>query len=501
MKRYILALDEGTTSARTLLYDTIENKIVEMSSREYDLIYPKNGYVEQDANEVWANQFASLNQTIAQSGINLEEVYGIGITNQRETIVVWDKHSGKPIYNAIVWQCKRTAEFCDKIKQDDYWRETILNKTGLIIDSYFSASKIKWILDNVAGARKKANAGQLMCGTIDTYIIYKLTLGKVFVTDPSNASRTMLFNINTLDWDDELLNYFGIPRLMLPKIVDSNQVVGQTEVLKSPITICGIAGDQQSALFGQACFEQGNAKITYGTGCFILMNTGDKPKISSKLLTTIAWRINGVTTYALEGSIFNGGSSITWLRDNLDFFRASSESEHWAKKAKNCDGTAGTDGVYVVPAFTGMGAPYWNQNARGTIIGITRATTKAHITRATLEAMAYSVKDIIGNMEADSGIKTIQIAVDGGVSANNFLMQFQADMLSVNVIRPTSTEATALGAVYLCGLGLGVYKDIEQIKKLWLKDKTFKPTMEQTQVDCLYKKWQKAVERSLDWEE
>lgn len=499
-KKYILALDEGTTSARCVLYDVRNNRIVNISSQEFELIFPKAGWVEQDANEVWANQFAALNETIAKSGIEVEEVYGLGITNQRETVVVWNKVTGKPIYNAIVWQCRRTADLCDKIKQDKAMSDKIQQKTGLVIDAYFSASKIKWILDNVDGARAMADKGQLLCGTIDTWLIYKLTRGKTFVTDASNASRTMLYNINTLDWDDELLKFFNIPRQMLPKVVDSNAVVGVADVLKAPLTICGIAGDQQSALFGQTCFSKGEAKNTYGTGCFILMNTGGKPTISAnKMLSTVAWKLDGVPTYALEGSIFNAGSSVQWLRDNMDFFKVSKDSEHWAKKAKNADGTCGTDGVYVVPAFTGLGAPYWNQNARGLIIGITRGTQKSHIIRATLEAMAYATKDVLVNMEKDADTTLTTLAVDGGVSQNDFLMQFQSDMLEVKIVRPTSTETTVLGAVYLCGLGLKIWNNLDEIKKIWIMEKQFLPKMDPSTVNRLYAGWKKAVKRSLDW--
>ncbi|HPG91962.1 MAG TPA: glycerol kinase GlpK [Clostridia bacterium] len=502
MKRYILALDEGTTSARCVLYDTLQNKIAHIASQEFDLIFPCAGWVEQDANTVWAAQYAALNETIAASGVKLKEIYGIGITNQRETVVLWDKKTGKPIYNAIVWQCRRTADFCDEIKKDADLVTKIQSKTGLVIDAYFSASKIKWILDNVKGARQKAKKGELLCGTIDTWIIYKLTQGKVHVTDPTNASRTMLYNINTMDWDDELLGFFDIPKNILPKVVDSDTVVGNAELLKLPLPICGIAGDQQSALFGQACFSAGCAKNTYGTGCFILMNTGNVPKISkNNLLTTVAWRVKGKTTYALEGSIFNAGSTVQWMRDKMDFFKESSESEKWAKEAKNCDGSQGTDGVYVVPAFTGLGAPYWNQDARGIIIGITRGTTKAHIIRATLESMAYSTKDVLINMEKDAELKLNSLAVDGGVSKNDFLMQFQSDILGVKLKRPISTETTVLGAVFLCGLGLGVWKNLDEISNKWQIGKDFSPLMQTEKAEKLYTDWKRAVLRCLDWAE
>ncbi|MDD3831541.1 MAG: glycerol kinase GlpK [Clostridia bacterium] len=499
-KRYILALDEGTSSARCLCFDTVSKNIVDMVSHTFPLYYPQSGWVEQKATEVWAHQFGALNELIAKTGIDTREIIGIGITNQRETVVVWDKQTGEPIYNAIVWQCRRTAKYCDELKQDKQAVDTIRGKTGLIVDAYFSASKIKWILDNVPGARRKAQAGQLMCGTIDTWIIYKLTDGEVFVTDASNASRTMLFNINTLEWDDELLDFFDIPKCMMPKVVDSNCAVGQTRVLRTPITICGICGDQQSALFGQTCYMQGDAKITYGTGCFILMNMGDKVTVSSNnMLSTVAWTINGKPTYALEGSIFNAGSSVQWLRDNLKFFDNSCQSCDWAQSAVNGDGSKGSDGVYVVPAFTGLGAPYWNQNARGMIIGITRNTEKSHIIRATLESIAYSVKDILTSMQKDSNSLIHTIAVDGGASANDFLVQFQSDMLGVNIVRPASTETTALGAIYLCGLGLGVFNSLQDISHNHRIERQFTPAMDLSQVNQLYAGWQRAVSRCLNW--
>lgn len=501
-KRYILALDEGTTSARCVLFDTFENKIAHIAAQNFRLIYPKAGWVEQDANAVWAAQYAALNETVAASGVDMNEIFGIGITNQRETVVAWDKVTGKPVYNAIVWQCRRTAETCDEIKKDPALVEKIRKKTGLIIDAYFSASKIKWILDNVKGVRQKAREGRLLCGTIDTWLVYKLTQGKAHVTDPSNASRTMLYNINTMDWDDELLALFDIPRSVLPKVIDSDAVAGTADLLKTPLPICGIAGDQQSALFGQACFDEGSAKNTYGTGCFILMNTGSAPKFSSNnMLTTVAWCISGAPTYALEGSVFNAGSTVQWLRDNLGFFADSAESEAFAKKALNSDGTRGTDGVYLVPAFTGLGAPYWNQDARGLIIGLTRNTAKAHIIRAALEAMAYSTKDVLVNMQRDAGAKLVSLAVDGGAAKNDFLMQFQSDVLGAALKRPLSTESTVLGAVYLCGLGLGVWNGLEQISQNWRLGKKFSPKMPVQQAEKLYDGWLRAVRRSLDWQE
>jgi glycerol kinase len=491
MKRYILALDEGTTSARCALYDTVSGKIVHIASQNVGLIYPKPGWVEQDASSIWAALYAALNETIAASGVALEEIYGIGITNQRETVILWDKKTGKPVYNAIVWQCRRTAGLCE-----------IRQKTGLYIDAYFSATKIKWILENVPGVRERAKKGEILCGTVDTWLIYKLTQGKVHVTDPSNASRTMLYNINTDCWDEELANYFDIPTSMLPQIIDSNATAGGAEVLKHALPICGIAGDQQAALFGQGCYEKGMAKNTYGTGCFILMNTGSTPFISkNNLLSTVAWRLDGKLSYALEGSVFNAGSTIQWLRDNLGFFADSSQSEKWAESARNSDGTPGTDGVYLVPAFTGLGAPYWNANARGTIIGLTRGTDKTHIIRAALESMAYSTKDVLTNMEKDANTALRQLAADGGASRNDFLMQFQADILGRDIIRPQNTESTVQGAIFLCGLGLNVWNSTDELKKLCVLDKVFEPKMDRKESEKLYKGWQKAVLRSLDWQE
>ncbi len=501
-KRYILALDEGTTSARAVVYDVTTSRIVGISSQEFSLLYPHSGWVEQDANEVWAAQYGALNEAMAKTGIRSQEVYGIGITNQRETVILWDKQTGQPVYNAIVWQCRRTAEYCSELKKDEALVKTIQQKTGLVVDAYFSGSKIKWILDHVPGVRERAERGELYAGTIDSWLIYKLTDGKVFVTDASNASRTMLFNINTMDWDEDLLRLLNIPRCLLPRVCDSNEVVGEASVLREPVPICGIAGDQQSALFGQTCFRAGMAKNTYGTGCFILMNTGSTPKLSANnLLTTVAWSLDGKPTYALEGSVFNAGSSVQWLRDGMQFFTESADSEGFALQARNPDGTQGTNGVYVVPAFTGLGAPYWNQNARGTIVGITRATNRYHIVRATLESMAYSTKDILINMEKDSGVRFEELACDGGASNNNFLMQFQADILGRNIKRPTTTETTALGAVYLCGLGTGVYRDLDDIACRWEVQRTFRPRMDAAEAEKMYQGWKRAVVRSFDWEE
>ena len=496
-KRYIIALDEGTTSARTLIYDCRTNQIVNVINQPFNQIYPKPGWVEHDPSEIWAAQYSSLVEAIARSNIKLKDIYGIGITNQRETVIVWDKKTGEPIYNAIVWQCRRTTETCEKIKRNVELSKRIRQKTGLIIDAYFSATKIKWILDNVEGARLKAEAGELCAGTIDTFLAYKLSEGTPFVTDYSNAARTLLFNITTLEWDDELLELFGIPKSMLPKIVSNSEIVGEATVLGNvSLPIAGLAGDQQSALFGQCCFDEGMAKSTYGTGGFILMNTGDKPVLSpSRLLTTIAWGVNGEMTYAIEGSIFNAGSSIQWLRDELHLIESASETSDIAEAVPD------TNGVYFVPAFTGLGAPYWDMNARGAIVGLTRGANRNHIVRATLESMAYGTKDILENMKKDSAVTLKELRVDGGVARNNFLMQFQADMLSCNIIRPTSIETTALGVVYLAGLATGAFKNLKHIEESMTFDKIFKPSFEQELIDKKYAGWKKAVKRALDWED
>lgn len=495
-KRYIIALDEGTTSARTLIYDCLTNGIVSVINKPFKQYYPKPGWVEHDPDEIWDAQLSSLTDAIKETGIDPQEVYGIGITNQRETVIVWDKKTGKPIYNAIVWQCRRTTEVCEKIKRNVQLSAKIRSKTGLVIDAYFSATKIKWILDNVEGARQKAENGELCCGTIDTYLAYKLSEGKAFVTDYSNAARTLLFNISALEWDDDLLELFGVPKSMLPKIVSNSEIVGNATVLGCDIPIAGLAGDQQSALFGQCCFEEGMAKSTYGTGGFILMNTGDKPVLSpSKLLTTIAWGVNGEVTYAIEGSIFNAGSSIQWLRDELHLIESASETNEIASSVPD------TAGVYVVPAFTGLGAPYWDMNARGAIVGITRGANRSHLVRATLESMAYGTKDILENMRRDSAITLKELRVDGGVARNDFLMQFQADMLNCNIIRPTSIETTALGVVYLAGLATGAFKDLKHLEETIAFDRVFKPDMAEEVRKKKYAGWKKAVKRALAWED
>ncbi len=496
-RRYIIALDEGTTSARTLIYDCKTNEIVNVVNQPFDQIYPKPGWVEHDPTEIWAAQYSSLVESIARSKIKISEIYGIGITNQRETVIVWDKKTGEPIYNAIVWQCRRTTEMCEKIKRNVSLSHKIRQKTGLIIDAYFSATKIKWILDNVEGAREKAERGELCAGTIDTYLVYKLTEGRSFVTDYSNAARTLLFNISTLEWDNELLELFDIPKCMLPKIVSNSEIVGYTSLLGNvDIPISGMAGDQQSALFGQCCFEEGMAKCTYGTGGFILMNTGDKPVLSpSKLLTTIGWGINGKVTYAIEGSIFNAGSSVQWLRDELHLIEHASETEAIASSVPD------TAGVYVVPAFTGLGAPYWDMNARGAIVGLTRGANRSHVVRATLESMAYGSKDILENMKKDSAVTLKELRADGGAANNNFLMQFQADMLNCRIIRPSSIETTALGVVYLAGLATGAFNDLKHLEETITFDRVFTPQMDEETRQKKYAGWKKAVKRSLAWED
>lgn len=494
-KRYIMALDEGTTSARALIYDCKTNEIVGMINKPFKQIYPEPGWVEHDTEDIWNAQFGSLTEVLKESKIRLDEIYGIGITNQRETVIVWDKKTGKPIYNAIVWQCRRTTDMCEKIKRNVALSKKIRQKTGLVIDAYFSATKIKWILDNVEGARQKAEAGELCAGTIDTYLIYRLTEGRTFVTDYSNAARTLLFNISTLEWDDDLLKLFDIPKSMLPKVVSNSEIVGEATILgDTPVPIAGIAGDQQSALFGQCCFDEGMAKSTYGTGGFILMNTGDKPVLSpSKLLSTIAWGIDGKITYAIEGSIFNAGSCIQWLRDELHLIDSASETEALASAVED------TNGVYFVPAFTGLGAPYWDMNARGAVLGLTRGANRNHIVRATLESMAYGTKDILENMKQDSAITLKELRVDGGAAKNNFLMQFQADMLNCKIIRPTSIETTALGVVYLAGLATGAFPDLQYLTNTIAKDKVFSPTFDEETINTKYAGWKKAVKRSLQW--
>lgn len=493
-KGYILALDQGTTSSRAIIFNT-QSEIVSVSQKEFRQIFPKAGWVEHDATEIWNTQLDVAREAIAKKNIRPEEIIAIGITNQRETTVVWDKESGKPIYHAIVWQDRRTAAICDDLKEKgltDYVREN----TGLVIDAYFSGTKIKWILDNVEGARKKAENGKLAFGTIDSWLIWKLTGGKVHATDYSNASRTMIYNINTLEWDKEMLKVLDIPSSMLPIVKESSTLYGHTEkslFYGTSIAIAGVAGDQQSALFGQACFEAGMAKNTYGTGCFMLMNTGNK-KIDSHsgLITTIAWGINGQIEYALEGSVFIAGAAIQWLRDGLKLIDSAPDSEYFAMKVPD------TDGVVIVPAFTGLGAPYWDMYARGAVFGLSRGTTKAHFIRATIESLAYQTYDVLKAMEKDSKITLASLRVDGGASANNLLMQFQADVLQVKVDRPKVIETTALGASYLAALAMDV-TDISTIQKNWQIDDSFSPRMQVDESNRLIKQWHKAIEKAKGW--
>lgn len=494
-KKYVMALDQGTTSCRAILFDRNSN-IVGVTQKEFTQIYPKPGWVEHNADEIWSTQYGVIAELVAKTGIDPQEIAAIGITNQRETTVVWDKNTGKPVYNAIVWQCRRTAGICDELKAKGL-EKTFRDKTGLVMDAYFSGTKVKWILDHVEGARERAEKGELLFGTMDTWLIWKLTGGRVHVTDYSNASRTLMYNIRELHWDKELLKELGVPASMLPEVRPSSEVYGETapEVfLGHAVPIAGVAGDQQAALFGQACYRPGMAKNTYGTGCFMLMNTGDKLFNSQNgLLTTIAWGIDGKVEYALEGSIFIAGAAIQWLRDGLKILEEAPDSEYFAGKVQD------TDGVYLVPAFAGLGAPYWDMRARGAIVGLTRGTTKEHIIRAALDSLAYQTKDVLGAMEADSNIKLQSLKVDGGAVANNLLMQFQADILGVPVDRPKIIETTALGAAYLAGLAVGFWESKEELAKRWQLDCRFENKMEQTTRDQLYQGWQKAVTRSMDW--
>src|SRR6056297_1242962 len=494
MKEYILALDQGTTSSRAMLFDK-NGSIVSVAQKEFRQIYPKAGWVEHDAQEIWSTQAGVAAEAVAQAGINGKAIAGIGITNQRETTVIWDRKSGKPIYNAIVWQDRRTSEYCDKLKSDGK-ASMIQEKTGLVIDAYFSGTKVKWILDNVEGARERAEKGELAFGTIDSWLIWNFTQGETHVTDVTNASRTMLFNINKMEWDDEILELMDIPASLLPDVKQSSEVYGhsKTTLFASKVPIAGIAGDQQAALFGQMCTEPGMVKNTYGTGCFMLMNVGDKPiKSKNNLLTTVAWKINGKTEYALEGSVFIAGAVVQWLRDELGIIRESKDVEYFANKVED------SDGVYLVPAFAGLGAPYWNQYARGMMVGMTRGTTSAHLARAAQDSIAYQTLDILNAMNADSGIDIKELRVDGGATANNTLLQFQSDLLQVPVIRPQITETTALGAAYLAGLAVGYWDDIEDIRKQWNVDKKFEPAMDPGKVAELTKGWKRAVKAAITW--
>ena len=494
MQKYILALDQGTSSSRAIIFDKT-GAIVSLAQKEFTQIYPQGGWVEQDANEIWSTQFGVAAEAITKAGLSVENIAAIGITNQRETTVVWDKITGTPVYNAIVWQDKRTAAFCDTLKANGT-DKLIQDKTGLVVDAYFSATKIKWILDNVAGARDKANKGELCFGTVDSWLLWKFTKGMVHATDVSNASRTMLCNIHTLQWDEILLDILTVPASMLPAIRSSSEVYGYTQNILSAhnIPIAGIAGDQHAALFGQMCIRPGMVKNTYGTGCFMLMNTGQKPVTSTNnLLTTVAWQVNGITEYALEGSVFIAGAIIQWLRDSLGIIKTAAEVEILAMQVKN------SEGVYVVPAFAGLGAPHWNQQARGIITGLTRGSNAAHIARAALDSIAYQTMDILKAMEADSGIDIKELRVDGGGTVNNLLMQFQSDILNTAVVRPVITETTALGAAYLAGLAVGYWQNMEDIQNQWQIDKTFTPIMNDAERIVLTKAWQRSVKAAKAW--
>jgi glycerol kinase len=494
MSHFILALDQGTTSSRSLIFDK-QGNIKGLAQKEFKQIYPNPGWVEHDANEIWSTQYGTIAEAMAKSHITMKQIAGIGITNQRETTVVWDRKTSQPVYNAIVWQDRRTAAFCDELKAAGH-AAAIQQKTGLIIDAYFSATKLKWILDNVPGVRQKAQNGELAFGTIDTWLTWKLTNGEVHVTDVSNASRTMLFNIHTLEWDEELLRLFDIPRSVLPEVKPSSKIYGVTGniIPESRIPIAGIAGDQQAALFGQLCTQPGMVKNTYGTGCFMLMNTGEKA-IASKnnLLTTIAWQVDGKTEYALEGSVFIAGAVVQWLRDELKIIRSSAEVETLAAQVK------GSEGVYIVPAFAGLGAPHWNQHARGSIFGLTRGSNNAHIARAALESIAYQTCDVLKAMEADAGISIAELRVDGGATVNDALMQFQSDILDCKVVRPKITETTALGAAYLAGLAVGYWKNIAGIREQWQVDHVFAPAMDNNKRNELVSGWQRAVKAAIAW--
>ncbi|MGY6558540.1 MAG: glycerol kinase GlpK [Nitritalea sp.] len=494
MGAYILALDQGTTSSRAIVFDK-EGHIVSVAQKDFKQYFPRAGWVEHDPQEIWATQSAVMIEALTQEGLKAAEIAAIGITNQRETTIVWDRETGKPLHRAIVWQDRRTAAFCDQLKEAGH-AEKIREKTGLILDAYFSATKIRWILEEVEGARAAAEAGRLAFGTVDTWLIWKLTGGRSHVTDVSNASRTMLFNIHTLTWDEELLALFNIPASMLPEVKQSSEVVAETsgDILSTKIPIAGVAGDQQAALFGQLCTRSGMAKTTYGTGCFLVMHTGASPVHSSnKLLTTIAWKVGGQVSYALEGSVFIGGAAVQWLRDGIQLVEHASETEDLASSLSD------NEGVYFVPALSGLGAPHWDQEARGAFFGLTRGTTQAHMARATLEAIAYQVHDVLKAMEQDSGEETKELRVDGGATANNFLMQFQADILGCTLRRPKITETTAIGAAFLAGLAVGFWKHEDEIRQLWESDRDFQPQADGEQVAENLRYWHKAVERAKNW--
>ncbi len=494
MGRYILALDQGTTSSRCIIYDKKGN-MVSVAQKEFTQIYPKDGWVEHDPMEIWSTQIGVAHEALLKVNCTYKDIEAIGITNQRETTVVWDKETGEPVYNAIVWQCRRTAEYCDGLIADGY-SDMIRKKTGLLIDAYFSGTKLKWILDNVEGAREKAEEGKLLFGTIETWLIWKMTEGRVHVTDYSNASRTMMFNINTLEWDDEILSLLNIPKSMLPEPKPSSCVYGETAgtLFGGPIKISGAAGDQQAALFGQTCFETGEGKNTYGTGCFLLMNTGETPVFSNNgLVTTIAWGLDGKVNYALEGSVFVCGAAIQWLRDEMNIMKKSSDSEKMALAVED------SCGLYVVPAFVGLGAPYWDPYARGAVLGITRGANKNHLVRATLESLAYQTNDLIQAMTEDLGKELVSLKVDGGACANNFLMQVQSDILNCKVERPVCIETTSLGAAYLAGLAVGYWKDKEDVKQNWQIDRVFNPAMDEDKRQSMLEGWAKAVNLTRGW--
>lgn len=494
MEKYILALDQGTTSSRAVIFDK-KGSIISVAQKEFTQYFPKPGWVEHDPVEIWSTQAGMAAEAVTKKGLSGAHIAAIGITNQRETIVVWDKKTGEPVYNAIVWQDKRTSSYCDQLKTQG--KETLIReKTGLVLDSYFSGTKVNWILENVEGARKRAEAGELLLGTIDTWLIWNMTKGELHITDVTNASRTLLFNINTMDWDKELLQLFDIPKSMLPQVKQSSEIYGHTtpNFFATKIPIAGIAGDQQAALFGQMCTKPGMVKNTYGTGCFMLMNIGDTPTVSkNNLLTTVAWKINGKTQYALEGSIFIAGAVVQWLRDSLKIIKSSGEVEKLAKTVPS------SEGVYFVPAFSGLGAPYWNQHAKGTIFGLTRGSTDAHIARASVEAIAYQTRDVLKAMEADSGISIKELRVDGGATVNTMLMQFQADVLNTVTVRPKVVETTVMGAAYLAGLAVGYWKNLEEIQEIWQTDVHFQPTEDRAAIETGIEGWNKAVRAVQFW--
>ncbi|HEU0107730.1 MAG TPA: glycerol kinase GlpK [Vicinamibacteria bacterium] len=496
MSKYVLALDQGTTSSRSILFGR-DGRAVATAQREFPQIFPGPGLVEHDPEAIWSSQLATAREAMAKAGATAKDIAAIGITNQRETTILWDRHTGKPVANAIVWQSRVSAPICETLKADGK-EETFRSRTGLVVDAYFSGTKIKHLLDTVPGLRARAEKGDVLFGTVDTFLLWRLTGGRVHVTDPSNASRTLLFNIHSMQWDDELLAILGVPRALLPEVKSSSEVYGQTEadLLGGAIPIAGDAGDQQAATFGQACFTPGSAKNTYGTGCFMLLNTGGKPVASKNgLLTTVGWKVGGKVTYCLEGSVFIAGAVVQWLRDGLKVIAASPDVEPLARAVPD------SDGVYLVPAFVGLGAPYWDPYARGTIIGLTRNTTVSHLARAALDSMAFQTRDVLEAMQRDAGLKLDHLKVDGGAAANNLLLQFQADVLGVAVRRPVVAETTALGAAYLAGLAVGYWKDTDDVVKNWALDREFTPAMAAAKRDGLYARWQKAVARSRDWEE